>query len=45
MGNYKIGTKSPLAITGDSNIPVLIDWLLSDEGQTLIEQTGYVRIK
>lgn len=26
------------------NIPVLIDWLLSDEGQTLIEETGYVRI-
>ncbi len=27
------------------NIPVLIDWLLSDEGQTLIEQCGYVRLK
>lgn len=27
------------------NIPVLIDWLLSDEGQTLIEQSGYVRLK
>ncbi len=26
------------------NIPVLIDWLLSDEGQTLIEKSGYVRI-
>jgi len=26
------------------NIPVLIDWLLSDEGQTLIEQSGYVRL-
>ena len=26
------------------NIPVLIDWILSDEGQTLIEQSGYVRI-
>lgn len=100
MGDYKIGRKSPLAITGASigfsfryymdsivandcvkmlsiggvypseeniynrsypmvaefyaiyradntnkNIPVLIDWLLSDEGQTLIEKTGYVRIK
>lgn len=100
MGDYKIGSKSPLAITGASigfsfryymdsivandcvkmlsiggvypseeniynrsypmvaqfyaiyradntnkNIPVLIDWLLSDEGQTLIEETGYVRIK
>ncbi len=100
MGDYKIGRKSPLAITGgaigfsfryymdgivgndsvkmlslngvypsaenignktypivaqfyaiyradnkNENIPVLIDWLLSDEGQQLIEQTGYVRIK
>ena len=99
MGDYKIGRKSPLAITGASigfsfryymdgivendavkmlslngvypsaeniqnrsypivaqfyaiyradndneNIPVLIDWLLSEEGQTLIEETGYVRI-
>lgn len=99
MGDYKIGRKSPLAITGASigfsfryymdgivendavkmlslngvypsaeniqnrsypivaqfyaiyradndneNIPVLIDWLLSEEGQMLIEETGYVRI-
>lgn len=99
MGDYEIGTKSPLAITGGSigfsfryymdgivendavkmlslngvypdakniqnksypivaefyaiyradnkneNIPVLIDWLLSPEGQTLIEETGYVKI-
>jgi len=29
----------------NENIPVLIDWLLSDEGQELIEKTGYVRIK
>ncbi len=98
MGDYKIGIKSPLAITGASigfsfryymdgivendavkmlslngvypsaeniqnhsypivtpfyaiyradnpneNIPVLIDWLLSEEGQALIEMTGYVR--
>lgn len=28
----------------NENISVLIEWLLSDEGQTLIEQTGYVRI-
>ena len=27
------------------NIPILIEWLLSDEGQRLIEKTGYVRIK
>ena len=99
MGEYKIGRKSPLAITGASigfsfryymdgivdndavkmlslngfypsveniqnrsypivaqfyaiyradndneNVPVLIDWLLSEEGQELIEETGYVRI-
>lgn len=99
MGDYEIGRKSPLAITGASigfsfryymdgivendavkmlslngvypsaeniqnrsypvvaqfyaiyradneneNIPVLIEWLLSEEGQTLIEATGYVRI-
>lgn len=99
MGDYEIGHKSPLAITGGSigfsfryymdgivendavkmlslngvepsaenirngsypivaqfyaiyradnnneNIPALIDWLLSEEGQTLIEETGYVRI-
>ncbi len=29
----------------NENIPVLIDWLLSEEGQSLIEETGYVRIK
>lgn len=28
----------------NENIPVLIDWILSDEGQSLIEETGYVRI-
>ncbi len=27
------------------NIPILIDWLLSEEGQTLIEKSGYVRIR
>lgn len=27
------------------NIPILIEWLLSDVGQRLIEETGYVRIK
>ncbi len=100
MRDYKIGTKSPFAITGGSigfsfryymdgivendsvkmlslngvypsaeniqnrsypivaqffaiyradnenkNIKILIDWILSEEGQTLIEQVGYVRIK
>ncbi len=27
------------------NIPLLIKWILSDEGQTLIENCGYVRIE
>ena len=99
MGEYEIGKKSPLAITGASigfsfryymdgivenssvkmlslngvypsreniqnrtypivaqfyaiyradndneNVKTLIDWILSDEGQSLIEKTGYVRI-
>ncbi len=26
------------------NIPIVIDWLLSEKGQELIEKTGYVRI-
>jgi len=26
------------------NIPVLIEWILSDEGQALIENVGYVKI-
>ncbi len=29
----------------NENIPLLIDWLLSDEGQTLVEECGYVRLK
>lgn len=28
----------------NENIPVLVDWILSDEGQELIEKTGYIRI-
>ena len=28
----------------NENIPLLIEWLLSDEGQEIIEQCGYVRI-
>lgn len=28
----------------NENIPVLIDWMLSEEGQKIIEQTGYIRI-
>ncbi len=29
----------------NKNIPVLVDWILSEEGQTLVEKSGYVRIK
>ena len=32
------------ADNANPNIPVLIDWILSEEGQTLIEDSGYVRI-
>lgn len=28
----------------NENIPILIDWILSDEGQKIIEETGYVGI-
>ena len=46
-GTYPIIAKFYAIYRADNeneNIPVLIDWLLSDEGQTLIEETGYVRI-
>ena len=45
--NYPVVTQFYAIYRADnanSNIPVLIEWLLSDEGQNLIEQTGYVRI-
>lgn len=29
----------------NENIPILIDWILSEEGQTIIEESGYVRIQ
>lgn len=29
----------------NENIPVLIDWILSDEGQAIIEESGYVALK
>ena len=28
----------------NENIPVLLDWILSKEGQKIIEETGYVAI-
>lgn len=47
-GTYPIIAKFYAIYRADNdneNIPVLIDWLLSEEGQILIEKTGYVRIK
>ncbi len=32
------------ADNGNENVRKLIDWILSDEGQEIIEKTGYVRI-
>lgn len=29
----------------NENIPLLIDWILSEEGQTILEESGYVRIR
>lgn len=29
----------------NENIPLLIEWILSDEGQQIIEESGYVRIR
>ena len=46
-GTYPIIAKFYAIYRADNenpNIPILIDWILSDEGQTLIEQSGYVRI-
>lgn len=47
-GTYPIIAKFYAIYRADNtnpNIPVLIDWLLSDEGQTLIEESGYVRMQ
>lgn len=46
-GSYPIIAKFYAIYRADNdneNIPVLIDWLLSEEGQQLIEQSGYVCI-
>lgn len=47
-GSYPVIAKFYAVYRADNkneNIPVLIDWILSDEGQTIIENSGYVRIK
>lgn len=46
-GTYPIIAKFYAIYRADNeneNIPVLIDWLLSDEGQKLIEESGYVSL-
>ncbi len=46
-GSYPIIAKFYAIYRADNenkNIPVLIDWLLSEEGQQIIEKSGYVRI-
>ncbi len=46
-GSYPIVARFYAIYRADNpneNIKLLIDWLLSDEGQTLIEESGYIRI-
>ncbi|MBQ8184347.1 MAG: substrate-binding domain-containing protein [Lachnospiraceae bacterium] len=47
-GNYPIISEFYAIYRADNaneNIPALIDWILSEEGQTIIEESGYVRIQ
>lgn len=47
-GSYPIVAKFYAIYRADNpnpNIPVLIDWILSEEGQSIIEQSGYVAIQ
>ncbi len=47
-GSYPIIAKFYAIYRADNtnkNIPILINWILSDEGQTVIEKSGYVSIK
>lgn len=44
-GSYPLSSEFyavTLASNDNPNVPVLIDWILSREGQTLIDRTGYV---
>ncbi len=46
-GTYPVIAKFYAIYRADNkneNIPILIDWILSDEGQNLIEESGYVKI-
>ncbi|MBQ8314851.1 MAG: substrate-binding domain-containing protein [Lachnospiraceae bacterium] len=47
-GTYPVIAKFYAIYRADNtneNIPVLIDWILSEEGQRIIEETGYVGIQ
>ncbi len=47
-GSYPLSTPFYAIYRADNkneNVPKLIDWLLSDEGQALIEKSGYVSIR
>lgn len=47
-GTYPVIAKFYAIYRADNtneNIPVLIDWILSEEGQKIIEETGYVGIQ
>lgn len=47
-GSYPIVAEFYAVYRADNtnpNVPLLIDWILSDEGQTIIEESGYVRIR
>ena len=46
-GSYPIVAQFYAVYRADNkneNVKKLVDWILSDEGQTLIEKSGYVRI-
>lgn len=46
-GSYPIIAQFFAVVRADNdnpNIPVLLDWIVSDEGQTLVEQSGYIRL-
>ena len=46
-GSYPIASEFYAVYRADNtnpNIPIVIDWLLSDEGQELVEANGYVRV-
>ena len=41
---FTVDVYAVTAGSNNENIPKLLDWLLSEQGQTLVEQSGYVRL-